>query len=211
VTGLVAGGEARRVMVAATNNTGKLREFRRLLAAHAWSVVGLAEAGWTGELVEPGDSYAENALAKAAVVSAALALPALADDSGIEVDALRGWPGPHSARWLGPGASDSERLAGVIAEVDRRCPDDRRVRYVCVVALCRPAAEPVTARGECLGVLVEPRGHRGFGYDPAFLSEDLGLTFGEADDVAKDGVSHRGRALRRLAESGVLDSAPDGA
>jgi XTP/dITP diphosphohydrolase len=193
------------VLVVATNNPGKLREFRRLLAGHPWRVVSLGEAGWTGELIEPGQTYAENALAKASAVSVALALPALADDSGIEVDALRGWPGPLSARWLGPDASDDDRLHGLIAEVDQRTPGDRRVRYVCVVALCRPLAEPMTAHGECLGTLVDPRGSRGFGYDPAFLSEDLGVTFGEADDPAKDRVSHRARAVVRLSESGVLD------
>ena len=202
--------DARPTLVLATNNGGKLREFLRLLAAHPWRVVSLTEAGWTTTLEEPGDTYAENALAKAAIVAARLALPVLADDSGIEVDALRGWPGPHSARWLGPGADDRARLAGLIGEVDRRCPEDRRVRYVCVVAFCRPAAEPMLARGECLGVLTEPRGHRGFGYDPAFLSEDLGVTFGEADDATKDRVSHRARALARLSESGVLDPAPRG-
>jgi XTP/dITP diphosphohydrolase len=211
VTGPVRAGEAARTVVLATNNPGKLREFRRLLSAHPLTVIGLADTGWAGELVELGDTYAENALAKAAAVSAQLALPALADDSGIEVDALRGWPGPHSARWLGPDADDGDRLAALISEVDRRSPEDRRARYVCVVALCRPAAEPVTARGECLGTLVAPRGQGGFGYDPAFLSDDLGITFGEADDLAKDGVSHRARALRRLAESGVLDLGPDAA
>jgi XTP/dITP diphosphohydrolase len=197
--------ERAQVLVVATDNPGKVRELRRLLAGHPWRLVSLREAGWTGELSEPGQTYAENALAKAAAVTAALQLPALADDSGIEVDALRGWPGPKSARWLGPDASDEDRLRGLIAEVDERTPADRRVRYVCVVALCSPVAEPVTARGECLGTLVEPRGSRGFGYDSAFLSEDLGITFGEADDAAKDGVSHRARALRRLGESGVLD------
>jgi XTP/dITP diphosphohydrolase len=196
------------VLVVATNNAGKLREFRRMLVAHPWRVIGLAESGWAGELIEPGQTYAENALAKAATVSAALDLPALADDSGIEVDALRGWPGPFSARWLRDNATDEDRLFGLIAEVTRRSPDDRRVRYVCVVALTRPLAEPVTARGECLGTLVEPRGVRGFGYDAAFLSQDLGMTFGEADDIAKDRVSHRARAIARLAESGVLDPAP---
>ena len=198
-------------LVLATNNAGKLREFRRLLAAHPWRVVSLTEAGWTGELVEPAETYAENALAKAAAVSAGLDLPALADDSGIEVDALRGWPGPASARWLGPDATDEDRLAGLIAEVDRSSRNDRQVRYVCMVALVRPLADPVLARGECLGTLVAPRGKRGFGYDPAFLSDDLGITFGEAEDAAKDAVSHRARALQRLAESGVLDPAPDGA
>lgn len=199
------------VLAVATNNAGKLREFRRLLATHPWRLLSLAEAGWHGELTEPGETYAENALAKAAMVSAALGLPALADDSGIEVDALRGWPGPFSARWLGPEASDDDRLAGLVAEVARRTPNDRRVRYVCVVALSRPLADPVTARGECLGTLVEPRGSAGFGYDPAFLSDDLGVTFGEADDAAKDRVSHRSRALARLAESGVLDPAAQSA
>jgi XTP/dITP diphosphohydrolase len=193
------------VLVMATNNAGKLREFRRLLAAHPWRLVSLAEAGWVGELTEPGQTYAENALAKAATVSTALQLPALADDSGIEVDALRGWPGPVSARWLGPSATDEDRLFRLIAEVRQASPNDPRVRYVCVVALSRPLADPVTARGECLGTLVEPRGSGGFGYDPAFLSEDLGVTFGEADDGAKDRVSHRSRALARLADSGVLD------
>jgi XTP/dITP diphosphohydrolase len=211
VTATVGLGEDTRPLVLATANDGKVREFRRLLATRPWTIVGLADTGWTGELVEPGDGYAENALAKAAAVSAALTLPALADDSGIEVDALRGWPGPRSARWLGPAASDDERLAGLIAEVDRLSPGDRRVRYVCVVAFCRPAAQPVTARGECEGMLVAPRGHRGFGYDPGFLSDELGVTFGEAEDSAKDRVSHRARALRRLAESGILDMAPDAA
>ena len=202
-------GDARRTLVVATNNDGKLREFRRLLAVHPWRVLSLAEAGWHGDLLEPGDTYVENALAKASQVSTALALPAVADDSGIEVDALRGWPGPRSARWLGSAAGDLDRLTALIAEVDRLSPDDRRVRYVCVVALCRPTAQPVTARGECLGTLVAPRGSRGFGYDPAFLSDDLGLTFGEADDIAKDGVSHRARAIARLVESGVLDPAAE--
>jgi XTP/dITP diphosphohydrolase len=196
------------VLVVATNNPGKLREFRRLLAPHPWRVIGLAETAWSGDLDEAADTYVDNALAKAAMVSTALDLPAIADDSGIEVDALRGWPGVRSARWLGPDATDEERLAGLIAEVDRRSADDRRVRYVCAVALCRPGAQAVTAHGETLGTLVEPRGTRGFGYDPAFLSDDLGTRFGEASDTEKDQVSHRARALRRLAESGVLDPAP---
>ncbi len=198
-------GEDAPVLVAATANPGKLRELRRLLAAHPWRVVGLAEAGWQGELAEPGETYHENALAKAATVSAALGVTALADDSGIEVDALRGWPGPRSARWMGPASTDADRLRGLLAEVERRTPQDRRVRYVCVVALVRPGADTVTARGECLGRLVEPDGTGGFGYDPAFLSDDLGVTFGAASDADKDTVSHRARALRQLAESGVLD------
>jgi len=192
-------------LVLATRNAGKVAEFRRLLAPYSLRLLSLDDAGFRQELQEQLVSYTDNALSKAAPVAAATGLLALADDSGIEVDALRGWPGAESARWMGPEVSGPERLRGLIAEVDRRSPDDRRVRYVCVVALARPNADPVVARGECDGVLVEPRGDHGFGYDPGFLSADLGVTFGEAEDAEKDRVSHRGRAIARLAQSGVLD------
>lgn len=194
----------RPALVVATRNPGKLAEFARLLAHLPWRVTGLDEAGVAGDLDEPGPGYEENARAKAVAACAATGLPALADDSGIEVPALRGWPGPRSARWL--AGDDRARLDGLLGEVDRRCPDDRRVRYVCVVALARPAADVVVARGSCEGRLVAPRGGAGFGYDPAFLSNDLGITFGQATAAQKDGVSHRARALARLAESGVLES-----
>jgi XTP/dITP diphosphohydrolase len=141
----------------------------------------------------------------------ATGLAALADDSGIEVDALRGWPGPLSARWMGEDATDADRVQGLLHEVARRSPHDRRVRYVCVAGFARPEAEPVTARGECLGTLTEaPRGSSGFGYDPVFLSTDLGVTFGEASDEAKARVSHRARAIARLGEAGVLEPRPAG-
>ena len=184
-----------------------MREMERLLAAHPWRLMSLDDTGYRGELDEPGPGYVDNALSKATMVSAATGLTSLADDSGIELDALRGWPGPASARWMGDAASDADRLRGLLDEASRQVPVDRRCRYVCVVALVRPDAEPVIARGECLGTLVEPRGERGFGYDPGFLSLDLGVTFGEAADEAKDRVSHRGRAVARLAQSGVLDPA----
>jgi len=188
-----------RVAVA-TRNAGKLAEFQRILAGHPWELCGLAAAGFSGELAEPWPSYEENATTKAAAVLAATGLPALADDSGIEVPALDGWPGPLSARWMGEEADDRGRLLGLLAEVERRSPHDRRARYVCVVALARPGEEPLRARGETWGVLVAPRGGGGFGYDPSFLSDDLGVTFGEASPDAKDRVSHRGRALAGLLE-----------
>lgn len=191
-------------LVVATRNPGKMREFARLLAAYPWRLRSLDDAGIAGDLVEPGPGYTENAMAKALAVAGATGCAALADDSGIEVDALRGWPGPKSARWMGPDASDEDRLRGLLEEVARSSPDDRRCRYVCVVAFARPGGEPVIARGVCLGTLAEPRGSAGFGYDPSFLSLDLGITFGEASDEAKDRVSHRARAVARLAESGVL-------
>jgi XTP/dITP diphosphohydrolase len=194
------------VLVLATRNPGKIAELRGLLAAWPWHLQSLDEVGFHEQLEEPGPGYVESALAKALTVCDATGLPSIADDSGIEVDALRGWPGPLSARWMGDGATDDDRLQGLLDEVARQSPDDRRVRYVCVAAFARPEAEPVTARGECLGTLTEsPRGANGFGYDPVFLSVDLGVTFGEASDAAKAGVSHRARAIARLAEAGVLE------
>jgi XTP/dITP diphosphohydrolase len=192
----------------ATRNAGKMAELRRLLRPYPLHLLSLDEAGFGHELPEPGPGYADNALAKAIAVSTATGISALADDSGIEVEALRGWPGPLSARWLGDAAGDPDRLRALLREVRKRSPDDPRVRYTCVVALARPDSDPIVARGECLGTLVEPRGAGGFGYDPGFLSTDLGITFGEADQMAKDRVSHRARAIARLAESGVLDMAP---
>ena len=199
---------SRPPLVVATRNRGKLTEFRRLLRDQPWTLLNLDDAGFPGDVDEPGPGYEENALAKALEVCRVTGLCALGDDSGIEVDALRGWPGPHSSRWLGEAASDADRLRGLLDEVDHRCPDDRRVRYVAVLALARPGAEAVVARGICDGVLVEPRGEGGFGYDPSFLSTDLGRTFGEVGAEEKDTVSHRARAIARLTESGVLAATP---
>lgn len=199
---------ARRTpLVLATRNPGKLAEFRRLLAGYPWELLDLDGAGASGELEEPGPGYSENAAAKASAVRGATGLWALGDDSGIEVTALQGWPGPASARWR-PG-SDADRLTGLLALVAEQCPADRRARYVAALALARPGSEaPVVATGSCSGVLVEPRGHGGFGYDPAFLSDDLGRTFGEVPAADKDAVSHRARAVARLAAMGVLSPKP---
>jgi XTP/dITP diphosphohydrolase len=194
------------VLVLATRNPGKIAELRGLLSPWSLTLRSLDDVGFDAMLEEPGPGYTESALAKAIAVCAATGLPALADDSGIEVDALRGWPGPMSARWMGDEATDADRLRGLLNEVERRSPGDRRARYVCVAALARPGAEPVTAHGECLGTLVEPRGSNGFGYDPAFLSADLGVTFAEAPDEAKARVSHRARAIAGLGESGAFDA-----
>ena len=191
-------------LVLASENPGKLREFERLLSPFGWAVVPARAAGFSGMLLEPGSTYTENALAKAAAVCAALGVAALGDDSGIEVEALAGWPGPLSARWLGPHADDQARLRALLEAVKERTPEDRRVRYVAALALARPTAEPIVAHGGCHGVLVEPSGSGGFGYDPAFWSVELRTTFGEADDRQKDTVSHRARAVMRLAESGAL-------
>jgi len=164
--------------------------------------------GVSGDLPEPGETYEANARAKAeAARGLSGGLAALADDSGIEVLGLGGWPGPASARWLGPDAGDRERLLGLLSRARAESPDDLRARYVAALALA-PASggAAVVFAGTCSGVLVSPRGGAGFGYDPSFLSDDLGVTFGEASDASKDGVSHRARALRALVESGALDA-----
>jgi XTP/dITP diphosphohydrolase len=198
------------ILVLATRNPGKIRELRDLLSGWRLDLRSLDDIGFKGVLEEPGPGYTESALAKATAVCIATDLPALADDSGIEVDALHGWPGPHSARWMGEAATDNDRMYGLLAEVERRTPDDRRARYVCVAALARPGAEPVTAHGECLGTIVSPpRGSNGFGYDPVFLSVDLGVTFAEAPEEDKARVSHRARAIARLDEASVFDAPTD--
>lgn len=121
--------------------------------------------------------------------------------------ALGGWPGPHSARWMGDEASDRDRLLGLLARVAAEAPHDRRARYVAAVALARPDGPTQLANGSVEGTLTdEPRGGKGFGYDPAFAATELGgRTFGEADDAEKDTISHRARALRALLASGALD------
>src|SRR5207237_1694156 len=184
IAGGVRGALPQPRMVIATRNAGKVAELLRLLAPYRWRVLSLDDVSFRHDLPEPGPGYADNALAKAAEVERDVGMAVLADDSGIEVDALRGWPGPASARWLGESASDSDRLRGLLEEVTRLVSDDRRCRYVCVVALARPGAEPVVARGECLGTLVEPRGDHGFGYDPSFLSLALRVTFCDVRDPA---------------------------
>jgi XTP/dITP diphosphohydrolase len=198
--GAVPGGPRLQVVVA-SRNPGKLAELGRLLAGLPWELIDLEGAGIAHEIEEPHDSYDANARAKAMAVAAATGMAALADDSGIEVPALGGWPGPRSARWLPAPATDRDRLEGLLDEVRRRCPEQTRARYACAVCLARPGMPTLRARGETWGHLVAPRGSGGFGYDPAFLSDDLGMTFGEATEAAKDGVSHRARALAALVEA----------
>jgi XTP/dITP diphosphohydrolase len=189
-------------LLVATRNRGKLQEIREVMGDLPLAVVGFEEVGADSpEVEETGETYAENALLKARAALAATGLAALADDSGIEVDALGGAPGVLSARFAGPRATDEDnnrlllaRLAGVPAA-------QRTARFVCTAALVLPAADPILTRGVVEGRIVEaPRGGRGFGYDPLFYYEPLGLTFGEADAAAKNRASHRGQAFRAMAE-----------
>jgi len=188
-----------------TRSTGKTREIRELFAGLPFDLSFPAE-----RLLEPlpeeadlerSRSYAENAVAKARYFATRAGLPTVADDSGLEVDALGGAPGPRSARWSVEGTDAAnnalllEQLAGM--------PEARRAaRYRCIVAfLATPSSVPEIVEATCDGfILTEPRGKGGFGYDPLFFSPELHMTFGEAPPAAKHRVSHRGRAFRALIE-----------
>ena len=185
-------------LVVATRSRHKLEEFERILGDFGWRFVGLDGAGFDGEIEEPFDTYEENGAQKARVVSAALDRAVIADDSGIEVFGLDGWPGVHSARWLGADATDADRLAGVVARVSDLPAHQRQARYVAAIALAVPGDKAVVVTQTTEGEIVDPVGERGFGYDPAFFSPELGKTFAQASGVEKDRVSHRGRALREL-------------
>lgn len=186
-------------LVLATANEGKVREFRRALPPTVSPLVSARELGVTDFPEETGTSYAANALTKAAFVMGRTALPCLADDSGLEVRALGGAPGLYSARF-GDRRSDRERLEYLLEQLRGVPEGDRGARFVCVLGLTTPEGDAHTFEGSCEGVILkEPRGERGFGYDPVFYSPELGKTFAEATLEEKAAVSHRGRALAELA------------
>jgi XTP/dITP diphosphohydrolase len=184
-------------MVLATRNAHKLRELSLLMAPHE-----LEPLPDDVELPpETGTTFASNALAKARAAAGAVEMTAVADDSGIQAEALGGAPGVFSARYAGENASDEENLAKLLREVP---PDgDRRVEYVCALACVEPGGEEHVVIGRCDGELThEPRGSGGFGYDPAFVPLELGggRTMAELSPEEKDAISHRGRAARALLE-----------
>jgi XTP/dITP diphosphohydrolase len=185
-------------LVLASSNTGKLREFQRLLSPLGIEVIAQAELN-IPDADEPHATFVENALAKARHASRLACLPALADDSGVCVDALDGAPGVHSARYAGEPKSDTRNNAKLIAALAGAA--DRRAHYYCMLALTRHAddPEPILAEGRWHGMIVDsPRGAGGFGYDPYFLDLASGLTGAELPLEQKNQVSHRGQALRAL-------------
>jgi len=192
---------ARRLLLA-TNNPGKVREFRRLLEGSGFEVVTPGEAGIALDVEETGKSYAENASLKARAFAEAGGCLALADDSGIEVDALGGGPGMYSARYGGPGLDDAGRTARLLEELRGVPAEKRTARYRAVVALAWPGAEetPLFEGVQEGSIAFAPRGERGFGYDPVFLTNgDGGRVQAELPDEEKDAISHRGQAVRAAA------------
>lgn len=188
-----------RRLVLASGNSGKLREFRALLAPLAVQVISQAELA-IESAAEPHPTFVENALAKARHASAASGLPALADDSGLSCPALDGLPGVRSARFAGDDASDAENNAALLRRLAGAA--DRSGHYTCVlVALRAPDdPEPVIAEARWYGQIIEaPRGTHGFGYDPHFFLPELRQTAAELDPEQKNRVSHRGQAMAALA------------
>jgi XTP/dITP diphosphohydrolase len=192
----------------ATRSAGKQTEIRRVLKASGHEVVFPDDAGVPESLLEEGlelaDSFETNARAKAEYFLKKTGLPTVADDSGLEVLSLGGQPGVRSRRWANasgtPEAIDRANNAELLRRLRGAAEPRRRARYRCVLVLLRaPGALPEVFDGSCGGsILEEPRGTAGFGYDPLFLSDDLGKSFGEASPEEKDAVSHRGRALAAL-------------
>jgi XTP/dITP diphosphohydrolase len=189
-------------LVLATANQHKLIELTRILAAGHVDVrlCGLAEFPGAPEVQETGATFAENALLKARAIATFTGLPAVADDSGLSVDALNGMPGVLSARWSGRHGDDAANLRLVLAQVSD-VPDERRgAQFVCAAALVLPNGREHVSEGVMRGSLVrEPRGQNGFGYDPIFVPDNSTLTTAEMDPADKDKISHRGKALRGLA------------
>jgi XTP/dITP diphosphohydrolase len=187
----------------ASHNPHKLRELARICAEWptTWMSVETDDPARFPDVEETGETYLENALLKARAVADALETPAMADDSGIEVDALGGKPGPRSARYAGEHASDEENLAALMQAVRGVPRGGRTARYRCVAAIAWPGGEELHAEGVCEGELVPKRkGEGGFGYDPIFVPSGWDVTMAELTDQQKDRISHRGRAFRALAE-----------
>ena len=182
-------------LVLASKNQHKLVEMRTILGQLGLEVVLESDVGVDVDVEETGVTFAENALLKAKTVMEASGMAAIADDSGLMVDALNGEPGVYSARYGGKG-SDPERTAFLLENMVNVPEEQRTARFVSAIACALPDGRVVTAEGVCEGtILFETRGDNGFGYDPVFYVPQLGKTFAEADGAEKNAISHRGKAL----------------
>lgn len=182
-------------VVLASKNQHKLVEMRDILSAQGVEVVLESDVGVDVDVEETGTTFEENSLLKARAVMEASGLPAIADDSGLSVDALNGAPGVYSARYGGEGLDDVGRyrllLENMKGQLDRKC------RFVSVITLCMPGGDVITARGECPGTLAyAPQGENGFGYDPIFFVPEKKKTFAQLSPEEKNAISHRGNALK---------------
>lgn len=187
--------------VLASDNRHKVEEFQRFFSGNGLDIriIPMREAGFTGTIVEDADSFAGNAFLKADAVCRATGLPAIADDSGLQVDALNGEPGIYSARYSGEHGNDAANIEKLLYNL-RDVPDEKRTaRFACAVCAVKPNGEKLEEFGTAEGkILHEKRGSGTFGYDPVFLYEPMQKTFAEFEGPLKDSVSHRGNALRKI-------------
>jgi len=186
-------------LLLATNNKGKVREYRHLLHDLPYELVTLAEQNITTVVAETGQSLEDNARLKATALAKESRLITLADDSGLEVDALGGEPGPLSARYAGEDASDKERVRYLLARLEGVPWEKRKARFRCVIALAKPDGQVELCQGERRGYITfAPKGEQGFGYDPVFYLPELDKTMAELSLEIKNQVSHRGQAARQV-------------
>ena len=185
--------------VLATHNPGKLKEMSDILARFGVEVVSPGDLGITVDVEETGTTFAENAMLKAKAICAAAKLPAIADDSGLCVDALNGGPGVYSARYGGEGLDDKGRYTLLLN--NRRGQTTRAAHFTCSIACAFPNGDTLTAEGRCDGsIAFAPMGEGGFGYDPVFFVPEKAKTFGQLTAEEKSTISHRGKALKSFAE-----------
>jgi len=184
-------------IVIATRNQGKIAEISALLEGFPVMIKSLNDFGPIPEVEEDGETFEENAYKKASFTARVLGIPALADDSGLMVDALDGQPGVHSARFAGPDATDGDRCQKLLEAMQTN--DNRGAAFACVISIAVPTGPALTYEGECRGVLTrEPQGENGFGYDPVFYYPPLKKTFAQLTREEKGRVSHRGKALKEV-------------
>lgn len=189
-------------LLIATRNAGKFEEFGKLLSDCPFDLVSLADVGIGTEVAETGSTYEENAAIKAAAYALESGILTLADDSGLEVDALRGEPGVLSSRYAGPEATDAQRIALLLRNLGNVPERDRGARFVCVIALAGPGRAVECYTGERRGrIVADSRGREGFGYDPVFLLPETGKTMAELPPEEKNLISHRGAAARKAVEA----------
>lgn len=186
-------------LVVATGNKGKLRELELLLQGSVTCLLSPGDFPFYPEVVEDGETFAENAVKKARCASLATKKPAIADDSGLVVDVLGGLPGVHSARFAGEKVTAAENNLKLIAMLTGVSAEHRTAAFHCVIALCMPNGDCLTFDGELKGVILkEPRGNGGFGYDPFFLVPEYDQTLAELSLAIKNAISHRGKAFAKL-------------
>ncbi|MBI4287237.1 MAG: XTP/dITP diphosphatase [Chloroflexi bacterium] len=185
-------------LLLATHNEHKITEYRSLLAGLPYRVASLSEQGITMKAPESGATFEENAIEKARIYAPLSRLPTLAEDSGLEVEALGGEPGVLSARYAGENASDADRVRFLLDRMKDIPLEKRRARFRCVIALIWPGNGLEVFNGECRGVIAfEPRGSLGFGYDPVFFLPEFGKTMAEVSAETKNQISHRASAVRK--------------